>query len=126
MSFSGDLLSWYDARARALPWRGETEPYRVWLSEIMLQQTRTETVKRYYPRFLERFPSVAALAAAPEQEVLKQWEGLGYYSRARNLQKAAGIIARELGGRLPDTAAALKKLPGIGDYTARSEERRVG
>ena len=116
--FSKDLLAWHDAHARDLPWRGETDPYRIWISEIMLQQTTTQTVKGYYTRFLAAFPDARALADAPEQQVLKLWEGLGYYSRARNLQKAARVIAHELDGRLPDTAAALKKLPGIGDYTA--------
>ena len=116
--FSKELLAWHDVHARDLPWRGERDPYRIWISEIMLQQTTTHTVKGYYARFLAAFPTVEALAAAPEQDVLKLWEGLGYYSRARNLQKAAKIIAYELGGRLPDTGEALKKLPGIGDYTA--------
>ncbi|MBO4299212.1 MAG: A/G-specific adenine glycosylase [Clostridia bacterium] len=116
--FSEELLAWHDANARELPWRGERDPYRIWISEIMLQQTTTQTVKGYYARFLAAFPTVRALADAPEQEVLKLWEGLGYYSRARNLQKAAKIVAHEMDGRLPDTAAALKKLPGIGDYTA--------
>ncbi|MBR3504276.1 MAG: A/G-specific adenine glycosylase [Clostridia bacterium] len=116
--FSEELLAWHDAHARDLPWRGETDPYRIWISEIMLQQTTTQTVKGYYARFIGAFPTVQALAEAPEQEVLKLWEGLGYYSRARNLQKAAKIVARELGGRLPDTVEALRVLPGIGDYTA--------
>ncbi|MBQ8954659.1 MAG: A/G-specific adenine glycosylase, partial [Clostridia bacterium] len=116
--FSEELLAWHDAHARELPWRGERDPYRIWISEIMLQQTTTQTVKGYYARFLAAFPTVEALAQAPEQEVLKLWEGLGYYSRARNLQKAAKLVAGELGGRLPDTAEALRKLPGIGDYTA--------
>ena len=89
MDFATDLLVWYDANARVLPWRGERDPYRVWLSEIMLQQTQTQTVKGYYARFLERFPDVFALADAPEEDVLKLWEGLGYYSRARNLHAAA-------------------------------------
>ena len=116
--FSEELLAWHDAHARDLPWRGEADPYKIWISEIMLQQTTTQTVKGYYARFLAAFPTVRALADAPEQEVLKLWEGLGYYSRARNLQRAAKIIADELDGRLPDTAQALKALPGIGDYTA--------
>ena len=116
--FSKELLAWHDKNARELPWRGERDAYKIWISEIMLQQTTTQTVKGYYARFLAAFPTVRDLAVAPEQEVLKLWEGLGYYSRARNLQKAAKIIANELDGRLPDTVEALKKLPGIGDYTA--------
>ena len=120
MSFSGDLLNWYDLNKRDLPWRGEREPYRIWLSEIMLQQTQTETVKGYYARFLERFPTVFALAAAPEDEVLKLWEGLGYYSRARNLHAASMRVANELGGAFPNDASGLRKLPGIGPYAANA------
>ena len=120
MSFSTDLLAWYDHSARSLPWRGERAPYRVWLSEIMLQQTQAETVKGYYARFLAAFPDVAALAAADEQAVLKLWEGLGYYSRARNLHAAARIVAGELGGAFPDSAEGLRKLPGIGPYAANA------
>ena len=120
MSFSDDLLTWYDQNARELPWRGQTDPYRVWLSEIMLQQTQTETVKGYYARFLDRFPTVAALAAAPEEEVLKLWEGLGYYSRARNLHAAARLVSGGMGGRFPGNAAALRKLPGVGPYAANA------
>ena len=116
--FSKELLAWHDAHARDLPWRGEKDPYKIWISEIMLQQTTTQTVKGYYERFLAAFPTVYALASAPEQELLKQWEGLGYYARARNLQRAAKLIACELNGRMPRTAEALKTLPGIGDYTA--------
>ncbi len=120
MSFSTDLLRWYDRCARSLPWRGERDPYRIWLSEVMLQQTQAETVKGYYARFLDRFPTVADLAEADEQEVLKLWEGLGYYSRARNLHAAAGIVTCELGGRFPTDAAGLRKLPGIGPYAANA------
>ncbi len=120
MSFSSDLLRWYDAHARTLPWRGEHDPYRVWLSEIMLQQTQTQTVKGYYARFLARFPDVFALAEAPEQEVLKLWEGLGYYSRARNLHAAAKVVSGELGGRFPGNAEGLRKLPGVGPYAANA------
>ena len=116
--FSKELLAWHDTHARDLPWRGEKDPYKIWISEIMLQQTTTQTVKGYYGRFLAAFPTVYALAEASEQELLKQWEGLGYYARARNLQKAAKVIAQELNGCLPHTAEALKALPGIGDYTA--------
>ena len=120
MSFSSDLLYWYDIHARVLPWRGERDPYRVWLSEIMLQQTQAETVKGYYARFLERFPTVFELAKGDEQEVLKLWEGLGYYSRARNLHATAKAVAREMGGVFPGCAAELKKLPGIGPYAANA------
>lgn len=109
------LLAWYDRAGRVLPFRGTKDPYLVWVSEIMLQQTRTDTVGRYYERFIARFPDVRALAAASESEVLKLWEGLGYYTRARNLHKAAQIIA-DTG--FPRTAAGLQALPGIGPYTA--------
>ena len=112
------LLSWYDRAARVLPWRKDCEPYRVWVSEIMLQQTGVATVCNYYIRFLAAFPTVVALASADEQQVLKLWEGLGYYSRARNLKKAAEIIVRDYGGRFPDTYSDIIKLPGIGAYTA--------
>lgn len=117
-TFANDLLRWYDALAIELPWRGETDPYRVWLSEIMLQQTQIETVKPYYARFLHDYPTVAALAAAPLDDVLKRWEGLGYYSRARNLQRAAQVVAGEHGGQFPRTVGGLQALPGIGRYTA--------
>ena len=120
MFFSTDLLAWYDRCARDLPWRGERAPYRIWLSEVMLQQTQAETVKGYYARFLAAFPDVMALAAADEQAVLKLWEGLGYYSRARNLHAAARIVAGELGGAFPGSAEGLRKLPGIGPYAANA------
>lgn len=116
--FQEALLNWHAVAARDLPWRGETDPYKIWISEIMLQQTRTETVKGYYKRFLSAFPTVFALADADESEVLKLWEGLGYYSRARNLHAAAKKVAGEMGGVFPDTAQALKTLPGVGDYAA--------
>lgn len=112
------LLEWYDANRRVLPFRGTRDPYAVWISEIMLQQTRTDTVRGYYTRFLNRFPNIAALAQADEQEVLKYWEGLGYYSRARNLHKAAQIMQREYGGRFPAAYEGIRVLPGVGDYTA--------
>lgn len=112
------LLEWYDQNARNLPWRRDREPYHVWLSEIMLQQTGVETVRVYYERFLRAFPTVEALASTSEQAVLKLWEGLGYYSRARNLHKTAKIVTSVYGGRFPETAAALLSLPGVGDYTA--------
>ena len=111
------LLAWYDREARALPWRESRDPYRVWLSEIMLQQTRVEAVLPYYRRFLEALPTLEALAAAPEEKLLKLWEGLGYYSRARNLQKAAREALARYGG-LPGDERELIRLPGIGAYTA--------
>ena len=111
------LLPWFEANKRDLPWRRDREPYHVWLSEIMLQQTRVEAVKAYYLRFLEAAPDVAALAALPEDRLLKLWEGLGYYNRARNLQRCARELVSR-GGAFPRTKAALLQLPGIGDYTA--------
>jgi len=112
------IIAWCRGNRRPLPWREDPTPYRVWVSEIMLQQTRIETVIPYYERFMRLFPTVKALAEAPEEQVLKAWEGLGYYSRARHLKKAAEMIVRDLGGELPETAAELRKLPGIGAYTA--------
>lgn len=112
------LLAWYRAGHRALPWRGVRDPYRIWVSEIMLQQTQVDTVIPYYRRWLRRFPSVRALAAAPEQDLLALWEGLGYYSRARNLHKAAQVVVSQYEGRLPRTLEGLRALPGIGPYTA--------
>ncbi|MGE0480268.1 MAG: A/G-specific adenine glycosylase [Phycisphaerae bacterium] len=114
----GALLRWYRRARRDLPWRRTRDPYRIWLSEIMLQQTRVETVVPYYERFLAAFPSVGRLAAAPLDHVLKRWEGLGYYSRARNLHRAAQVVAREHAGEFPRTSAALRSLPGVGRYTA--------
>ena len=108
------LLAWYRANRRDLPWRRTRDPYRIWVSEIMLQQTRAQAVIPYYEKFLERFPTAADLAGAPEQDVLACWSGLGYYSRARNLQKAARLI----GGALPRDYQAIRQLPGVGDYTA--------
>ncbi len=116
--FSERLLQWYAQHQRALPWRAAPDPYHIWVSEIMLQQTQVETVIPYYQRWLERFPTLAALAAASQQSVLALWEGLGYYSRARNLHRAAQQVQAELGGELPRTAAELRALPGIGRYTA--------
>jgi A/G-specific adenine glycosylase len=112
------LVSWYRLNSRALQWRETGDPYAIWVSEIMLQQTRVEAVKEYYRRFMERFPSITSLAEAPQEEVLKLWEGLGYYSRARNLQKAARIVTEQYGGHLPKSYAELLHLPGIGEYTA--------
>lgn len=112
------LLGWYQRAKRDLPWRRTRDPYRIWLSEVMLQQTRVESVIPYYERFLTAFPSVSSLAAAPLDAVLKCWEGLGYYARARNLHRAAQRIVDEYGGRVPLSAAQLAQLPGIGRYTA--------
>jgi A/G-specific adenine glycosylase len=112
------LLAHYDANRRTLPWRGETDPYRVWVSEVMLQQTRVETVRERYGAFLAAFPTLRALAAAPEQAVLKAWEGLGYYARARNLRRAARAVVDAGGDALPDTVEGLRALPGFGPYTA--------
>ena len=116
------LLAWYDVHRRDLPWRarpGEApDPYRVWLSEVMLQQTRVETVKPYFHRWLERFPTLHSLADAPLDDVLKAWEGLGYYSRARNFHRAVREVAELHAGRVPDEPAAFRALPGVGRYTA--------
>ena len=112
------LLSWYRANKRSLPWRENPTPYRVWVSEIMLQQTRVEAVKEYYARFMRELPTVEALAACEEEKLLKLWEGLGYYSRARNLQKAAKLLVSVYGGEFPSDIESLKSLPGVGSYTA--------
>lgn len=112
------LLFWFDRHARILPWREEPTPYRVWISEIMLQQTRVEAVKPYFERFLQAFPDIEALAAAEEDRLLKMWEGLGYYNRVRNLQKAAQEILNRFGGQMPGDYEELQTLPGIGSYTA--------
>jgi len=112
------LLAWYDRHRRDLPWRRDADPYRVWLSEIMLQQTRVETATPYFERFVERFPDVAALAAADLDEVLALWSGLGYYRRARQLHAASRRVVDEHGGRLPASVEGLRALPGIGPYTA--------
>ena len=112
------LLKWYDMHRRILPWREDPVPYHVWVSEIMLQQTRVEAVKPYYKRFMEELPDVASLAQVSSERLLKLWEGLGYYSRARNLQAAARQIMEEYGGQMPDTRDELMKLKGIGSYTA--------
>ncbi len=112
------LLSWYPEHKRDLPWRKDREPYHVWLSEIMLQQTRVEAVKEYYKRFLAALPTIEALAQVEEDELLKLWEGLGYYNRARNLKKAAGMVMEQFHGAFPDTYEEIRSLAGIGDYTA--------
>lgn len=112
------LLLWYESHKRVLPWREDKNPYRIWVSEIMLQQTRVEAVKPYFDRFIKELPDVSHLAAAKEERLLKLWEGLGYYNRVRNMQKAAEIIVEAYGGMFPKEYEALIKLPGIGDYTA--------
>lgn len=116
--FADALLAWYAEEKRELPWRSDPTPYRVWISEIMLQQTQVETVKPYYENFMKCFPDVQSLAAAPEAELLKAWEGLGYYTRARNLQKAAKTIAHDYDGVFPASFDDWLKLSGIGTYTA--------
>lgn len=117
-SFRKKLLVWYDAHKRDLPWRRTQDPYKIWISEIMLQQTRVDTVIPYYERFLDWFPTVADLAQAPEEKLLKAWEGLGYYSRVRNMQKAAQQIMENHGGVFPSSYEEISKLKGIGPYTA--------
>ena len=114
----GTLLPWYDQNRRELPWRQDKEPYHVWLSEIMLQQTRVEAVKGYYSRFLEALPTVEELAECDDDKLHKLWEGLGYYSRVRNLKKAAQVVMQQHGGIFPGEYGAVRALPGIGDYTA--------
>lgn len=112
------LLRWYDTNRRILPWREVVSPYRTWVSEIMLQQTRVAAVLPYFQRFMQRYPTVEALARSEEEELMKLWEGLGYYSRARNLRKAAKLVAEQYAGIFPQTYRELTALPGIGDYTA--------
>lgn len=118
--FSTELLEWYGRSKRDLPWRRHRDPYFIWVSEIMLQQTRVDTVIPYFHRFIEKFPTVAALAEAPEEEVLKCWEGLGYYSRARNLQQAARQVVELHGGSIPDDLESVAALKGVGPYTRGS------
>ncbi len=117
-----ELLTWYDRERRDLPWRAapgqRADPYHVWLSEVMLQQTTVATVKAYYRKFLSLWPTVANLAAAPQEQVLKEWAGLGYYARARNLHKCARVVVDQHGGHFPQTEEGLRALPGIGEYTA--------
>ena len=117
-SLAARLLHWYGENARQLPWRDHPDPYAIWVSEVMLQQTRVETVIPYFERWMARFPTLEALADASQQEVLSMWEGLGYYSRARNLHRAARIVIAEYAGQLPREAGLLRGLPGIGRYTA--------
>ncbi|CCQ94202.1 putative A/G-specific adenine glycosylase YfhQ [[Clostridium] ultunense Esp] len=117
-ALASDLLSWYGKRKRSLPWRETRDPYQIWVSEIMLQQTRVDTVIPYFERFMEKFPTLHHLAAAEEAEVLKAWEGLGYYSRARNLHQAVKEVEERYGGVVPDEEEELIRLPGIGPYTS--------
>lgn len=117
-SFASRILAWYKIHARSLPWRGHVDPYTVWISEIMLQQTRVDTVIPYFNRWMKRFPTLSSLANASEQEVLVLWEGLGYYSRARTLLRAARIVQTKYNGILPKERAKLETLPGVGRYTA--------
>ena len=117
-ALSMELVEWYHRNARTLPWRENPTPYRVWISEIMLQQTRVEAVRPYFARFMEALPGIGDLAAAEEETLFKLWEGLGYYSRARNLKKAAQVIMADCGGQMPADYDALLRLPGIGPYTA--------
>lgn len=116
--FTENLLAWFAQNQRPLPWKGERDPYKIWLSEIILQQTRVEQGLPYFQKFVAQYPTVRDLADAPEDEVMKTWQGLGYYSRARNLHATAKFVAHELGGRFPDTFEALLQLKGVGDYTA--------
>ena len=114
----GVLLPWYDRHRRTLPWREEVSPYRTWVSEIMLQQTRVQAVMPYFSRFLDAAPDILTLSRLPEEQLLRLWQGLGYYSRARNLQRAAQVMVTQHGGCMPQTYNELIKLPGVGDYTA--------
>lgn len=114
---ASDLLNWYATCQRDLPWRRSRDPYRIWVSEVMLQQTRVETVIPYYTRWFERFPTLQALAEAPEEQVLKAWEGLGYYSRARNLHQAVREVVASYNGEVPDDPALVARLKGVGPYT---------
>ena len=114
--FRNQLIRWFRAHQRHLPWRQTRNPYQIWVSEVMLQQTQVKTVLPYYHRFLKRFPDIQHLAAADSQEVLKGWEGLGYYGRARNLHQAARMVMQEMGGKIPKEYQAFRRLPGVGDY----------
>lgn len=116
--FRHALVEWFNKEKRDLPWRQTTEPYHIWVSEVMLQQTRVDTVIPYYNRFIERFPTAETLAYAPEQELLKMWEGLGYYSRARNLQAGVREVVETYNSVVPDNRADISKLKGVGPYTA--------
>jgi A/G-specific adenine glycosylase len=116
--FRKQLMKWYRANRRDLPWRLSNTPYHIWVSEVMLQQTQVKTVLNYYGRFLKKFPDIKRLAAADTQTVLKVWEGMGYYARARNLHRAAKVVVQDYGGRIPDQWKAFHSLPGVGDYIA--------
>src|SRR5665647_577528 len=118
MNFSQQLLSWYRQNKRDLIWRNTKDPYRIWLSEVILQQTRIDQGTPYYKKFVKSYPTIKHLALADEQDVLKHWQGLGYYSRARNLLATARTIMQEFDGKFPDSYSAIRKLKGIGDYTA--------
>jgi A/G-specific adenine glycosylase len=118
MDISKEITAWYKQNKRELPWRRTKDPYKIWISEIILQQTRVDQGLNYYLRFIERFPNVETLAKAEEDDVLKYWQGLGYYSRARNLHYSAKYIMKELNGKFPKTFTELKKMKGVGDYTA--------
>ncbi|HSM59782.1 MAG TPA: A/G-specific adenine glycosylase, partial [Longimicrobiales bacterium] len=118
MDLRGALLDHYDRTRRRLPWRGQTDPYRIWVSEVMLQQTRVDTVIPYYRRWMARFPDVDSLATASEDEVLLAWEGLGYYRRARHLHAGAAWVRDRHDGRVPDSVEELRRIPGVGEYTA--------
>ena len=118
MSFNSNLINWFDKNKRELPWRKSNDPYKIWLSEIILQQTQVKQGLPYYNKFLENYPTVYELARSTEDEVLKNWQGLGYYSRARNLHSTAKYIVRELNGVFPKKHIDLIKLKGVGDYTA--------
>ena len=116
--FRKNLLAWFDAHRRKLPWRETEDPYRIWVSEVMLQQTQVKKVLEYYQKFVSRFPDVGSLAGAALQDLLKTWEGLGYYARARNLHKAAQVVVGDLEGEIPADYATFRKLPGVGEYIA--------
>ena len=118
LNIAEPIVKWYQNEEKNLPWKQDKEPYHIWISEIMLQQTRIEAVKKYYERFMKELPTVTDLAKVEEEKLLKLWEGLGYYSRARNLKKAAEIIIKEYNGIVPREYEKLIKLPGIGEYTA--------
>ncbi|SMC79803.1 A/G-specific adenine glycosylase [Sporomusa malonica] len=118
MTLAAQLLDWYYKNARDLPWRKDKDAYKIWVSEIMLQQTRVEVVKDYYKRWMDRFPTLEILAQASEQEVLNYWQGLGYYSRARHLLSGVREVCLEYGGKVPDNPATIQRLPGVGEYTA--------